>query len=649
MSARDKLYKCFVKERDAQKKAELFTQYKKKRNMIISLIRRSKKDYYVSFFEDHKSNVKKTWEGIREIVSLSKKRNIVPSQIIYQNKEQSTNIEMASSMNDFFVNIGKMVEGKIPTGDTHFSKYLTNQNPNNIFLKPVDITEIFHLVKQINPTKACGPNSIPSNILKTNILYLSEPLEIILNKSINEGVFPNLMKLANVCPIFKKNDKNKCENYRPISLLSNLSKIFERAMHTRVYDFLDISNIIYKLQFGFRKRYSTNHNLLSIIEDIRSNLDNKTYACGVFIDLEKAFDTVNHVILLNKLSHYGIRGIANNWFSSYLCNRQQKVTLSNASSPLLDITCGVPQGSILGPLLFLIYINDMNTAVKNSIVHHFADDTNLLFSHKDPKLLRKKMNEDLQLIFNWLCANRLSLNVSKTEFIIFKPPKKPLKNRITLRLNGKVLHESKKIKYLGLILDDKLTWKFHINELRKKLNRSIGIMYKLKTYCSEYTLKSIYFSLIHSYISYGISVWGTASLIYTNQIRILQKKAIRIITNSDYLAHTKPLFKHLNILNFDDMIVHQFASLMWDHDHKLLPNCFSNYFLPVSEVHHYNTRMSTTGKLSENVRIRTETHGKKMLKFIGPRIFNSLKELDFYSLSKTKKHFLWKQYLLKKY
>ena len=188
-------------------------------------------------------------------------------------------------------------------------------------------------------------------------------------------------------------------------------------MHTRLYHFLDECNIFYDLQFGFRKRFSTNHALLIIVEDIRSNLDNKTFACGVFVDLEKAFDTVNHKILLSKLSHYGIRGVANNWFSSYICERQQQVTLNGATCPFLNISCGVPQGSILGPLLFLIYINDMHVALKNSTVHHFADDTNLLCSHEDPKVFRKLMNDDLKLLFIWLCANLVSLNVAKQNLL----------------------------------------------------------------------------------------------------------------------------------------------------------------------------------------------------------------------------------------
>ena len=212
-------------------------------------------------------------------------------------------------------------------------------------------------------------------------------------------------------------------------------------MHTRVYDFLENCNVIYQLQFGFRKKHSTNHSLLSIVESIRDQLDNNTFSCGVFVDLEKAFDTVNHDILLKKLGYYGIRGAANNWFTSYFSGRQQTVTLNGVTSEYSKISCGVPQGSILGPLLFLLYINDMHRATKHSIMHHFADDTNLLCSHKDPVMLRKMMNDDLRSLFTWLCANRLSLNVAKTEFIIFKPRRTLLPERITLKLNGTTLYE----------------------------------------------------------------------------------------------------------------------------------------------------------------------------------------------------------------
>ena len=203
MSNRDKTYNLFIKEKDTNKKTELFTLYKKKRNMIISLLRRSKKDYYSAFFEEHKSNVKKTWEGIRNIVNINKRKNTPIAQLVYKNEVKSTNLNMAESMNDFYVNVGNMIETKIPKCDTNFSDYLINPNPKNIFLRPVVCAEVITLVKQFQTSKACGPNSIPVNILKSNINVLSVPLEIILNNSLVEGVFPNLLKLANVWPIFK--------------------------------------------------------------------------------------------------------------------------------------------------------------------------------------------------------------------------------------------------------------------------------------------------------------------------------------------------------------------------------------------------------------------------------------------------------------
>ena len=182
-----------------------------------------------------------------------------------------------------------------------------------------------------------------------NVKILAKPLALLINSSFVEGVFPDDIEIADVCPIFKKGDKDKCGNYRPISLLSNLSKLYERCMHTRLYDFLAKSDTFYEFQFGFRKQYSTNHALLSIVEEIKESLDKGNFACGVFIDLEKAFDTVNHRILLGKLEHYGLRGISNDWFRSYLSSRKQFIRLDGIKSDYLDITCGVPQGSICGP------------------------------------------------------------------------------------------------------------------------------------------------------------------------------------------------------------------------------------------------------------------------------------------------------------
>ena len=223
------------------------------------------------------------------------------------------------------------------------------------------------------------------------------------------GVFPSVLKTAKVVPVSKKDSKLNYSNYRSISLLSNIEKILEKLMYKRLYAFLDYNNIIYDLQFGFRQQYSTSHALINITENIRKALDDGNIGCGVFVDLQKAFDTVDHQILLAKLNHYGIRGVSNDWFKSYLSNCNQYVSINGYESSLAAINCGVPQGSALGPLLFLFYINDLNQAIKARKVHHFADDTNLLCLSNSIKKLSKLVNADLKHLLNWLNANKMLL------------------------------------------------------------------------------------------------------------------------------------------------------------------------------------------------------------------------------------------------
>ena len=247
----------------------------------------------------------------------------------------------------------------------------------------------------------------------------------------------------------KKGSKLLTSNYRPISLLSNINKILEKLVFNRLYNFLEESQCIYSLQFGFRKKHSTNHALVEITENIRKALDENKFACGVFVDFQKAFDTVNHDILINKLDHYGVRGIENNWFRSYLTGRTQFVSILGFDSNTKPVSHGVPQGSVLGPLLFLLYINDLHTAL-SSKVFHFADDTNLLNISNSAKKLQKSLNSDLKILYQWLLANKISLNCDKTEIIFFRKAGEEIPN-VTIKLNGHRLHTSKYIKYLGVL------------------------------------------------------------------------------------------------------------------------------------------------------------------------------------------------------
>ena len=416
--------------------------------------------------------------------------------------------QIANTFNSYFSSIGETLQSKIHSSHISFTRYLKNPNIHSFFVFPTDSTEVSNLISGLKNGKASGPNSIPTTVLKHLNIDISTILADLFNLSFTTGVFPDKLNTSSVLPLFKKDSKLLCGNYRPISLLSNISKLLEKLMYSRLYSFLNIYNCITELQFGFRANHSTSHALVSITEQIREALDTGHFACGIFIDLQKAFDTVDHDILVSKLDYYGVRGIAKSWFTSYLHNRKQFVSINGFNSSLKSINFGVPQGSVLGPLLFLICINDLNISVKNSVMHHFADDTNLLLIDKSIKVLCKKVNYDLKGITNWLNANRISLNINKTEFIIFRKPRKLIDFEIKIKLNGKRIYPSTKIKYLGVLLDEHLSWKPHIDELTKKLNRSNSMLSKIRYYVDENTIRSLYFSIFSSHISYCCQVWG---------------------------------------------------------------------------------------------------------------------------------------------
>ena len=372
------LYKKYITTKDPTKKANFHTNFKNYRNLILLLSRRSKKNYYKVFFENNKDNLKNTWKGIKTLISAGRKTENLPTSMLINNKITMDHTLISESFNNFFGSIAQTTKQKIINTDKKFSDFLNNPNSNSFFMKPTTEKEISLLISSLDPKKTNGPNSIPTDILKLISPTISKHLSNIINISFSSGVFPSCLKEAYISPIHKKDSKLNIDNYRPISLLSNISKIIEKLMHSRLNIFLTKFNCLFNNQFGFRNKHSTNHALIQLTETIRNAIDKGNYACGVFVDLQKAFDTVEHSILLDKLSYYGIRGTANNWFKSYLTGRTHSVNIFGKQSNKTTIYHGVPQGSVLGPLLFLIYINDLHIAIKHSSVLHFADDTSLL-------------------------------------------------------------------------------------------------------------------------------------------------------------------------------------------------------------------------------------------------------------------------------
>ena len=405
------------------------------------------------------------------------------------------------------------------------------------------------------------------------------------------------------------------------------------SMYVRTYrliKFIEKRNLIYDKQFGFRSHHSTEHAILSIVDKIQEAIEGGKFSYGIFLDFKKAFDTVNHEILITKLEHYGIRGIAKEWFTSYLFNRRQFTSIGNTNSEVTTISCGVPQGSVLGPLLFLIYINDFSSCSDILDLHLFADDSNLFFTHKNLSQLELIVNNELSYVHTWLCANKLSLNIVKSSFVLFHPPQRKIEASINLYINDTSLNEKDNIKYLGIIIDSNLNWKKQVKSISTKMKRNIGILSKLRYYVHLDILRSLYYSFIYPFLTYGLLVWGNTYLTNIKPLFILQKRAVRTMTFCKFDEHSSPLFKQTNILKLSDLIKFQISIFMYKFHKNQLPAVFDSYFLSISKVHNYSTRLSSTHAYALP-KARTN-YGKFRIKFIGAKVWNAL-DADLKTLS----------------
>ena len=599
ISLKNKFLQRSAKCKNPLEKNILYNRYKDLKNYITNLVRNGKKEFYKNYFDENKKNMKKIWQGIKDIVNIKNKNFDQPSCIQNGDKTVTEPLEISNSFNKYFTSIAdNILKKRKHTGNKSFKDYLPTPLSNSIAIHPCDESEIELIISSFDVKKACGPNSIPNDLLHLLKKDIASPLALIFNLSFSSGTFPDLLKISKTIPIFKKGSRLLVSNYRPISLLSNLNKILEKLMYSRLYNFLSTHNVFYNLQFGFRSKHSTNHALLDIVEQVKISLDNKKFACGIFVDFQKAFDTVNHDILISKLNTYGVRGIANDWLRSYLSNRSQFVSILGYESTTFPQPHGVPQGSVLGPLLFLLYINDLHRAIIHSRVYHFADDTNLLNVSNSPKQMQKQVNIDLKLLYKWLLANKISLNCSKTELIIFKRRGSNLVNfSYKIKLNGLILRESEYIKYLGVYLDSTLSGKYHCETLRPKLSRACGMLSKARHYVPKEELVSLYHAIFGSHLSYGSQVWSQDPNPHLNKIISLQKRALRTITFSDFNAHSSPIFKDLKVLKLMDNVKINNCLFVHDYLNNLLPICYNNYFSLLSDLRDIATKACELGCL----------------------------------------------------
>uniref|UniRef100_A0A8C6WF21 Reverse transcriptase domain-containing protein n=1 Tax=Neogobius melanostomus TaxID=47308 RepID=A0A8C6WF21_9GOBI len=451
---KNSLYKIFI----SKKTLETETKYKKYKNKLTSIIKKCKRSYYRNMIEANKNTMKGLWKVLNQAISKNSKTASYPDYMIKNDEKITEGKNIVNAFNDYFVNIGPHLASKIAKTNNDATKY-KNINAHSFFLKATNENEVIKIVKAFKNKKSTDWNDFDMTMIKKVIQNISVPLTHICNLSFSTGEFPNHMKIAKVVPIYKSGDNHLFTNYRPISILPQLSKILEKLFAARLDSFINKYNLLSDCQYGFRNNRSTAHALINLTEEVTNHIDNKLYSLGIFIDLQKAFDTIDHKILLNKLQNNGIRGIANNWLKSYLTERKQYVQIEEHVSGWRNITCGVPQGSILGPQLFLLYINDLCEVSTKLKFILFADDTTILCSSKDLQLLISEVTTELHKLKEWFNRNKLSLNILKTKMILFG--KRNSKVQIKINIENTQIEQVKEYTFLGVIFNHEVSWRPH--------------------------------------------------------------------------------------------------------------------------------------------------------------------------------------------
>ncbi len=575
---------------------DTLSRFKTYRNIYNRTVRAAKKAFFDSQFLKHQSNLKKTWQLLRSAINRKpQKSNSAISQIIVNGRSYTDPSQLANQFNEFFSTAPGSVADQI---NPFFNNLYERPSalPENIpIFKSADLQvsheEIISAIANLESKTSLDLNEISMYFLKKCTNTILNPLKHVIDLSFRLGIVPSQLKIAKIIPIFKNGDPRSPDNYRPIALLSNFSKIFEKIMYVRLSNFLNVNKLLSDSQFGFRPEHSTVHPMVLFSNFITKAFNNKKHAIAIFCDLKKAFDTVNHKLLIDKMEKIGIRGLELLWFKNYLTGRKQYVHILGKNSDQVEILIGVPQGSILGPLLFLLFINDLPDC--NLLLNLlFADDATLLAEGSDVAELYERVNNEFYKICCYFRKNLLSIHPIKTRYIVFSTSKcakdydgtisinnnnvDDLNNPINIHRISRVSgsQDDPAIKFLGLYIDPNFNFKYHVSQISNKISSALYFLRNAKSFLNVKALTSLYYSLIHTHIIYAIQIWSTCDNNSMQRIYKLQKKAIRIIHGLNYNGHTESYLKKSKILPLPLLIDFFRLQFMQQYVQGLLPTLF---------------------------------------------------------------------------
>ena len=506
-----------TRKRDRQKAKAVRTslqndwiKYKNLRNKVNNLKKHAKETFNnnleFSLLSSFSNNKKVFWKIVKHFTSKKDSVSTIPPLCSTDTSGTQTwhvtDEEKAECLNSYFASVSSLDDSNavLPPFIEHTDEVLDHIN--------VTEEEINDVIVNLDPNKASGPDSISNKMIKNVARAISKPLCILFNRSLREGIFPDIWKLGNLVPLFKKGDRSISSNYRPVSLLSSIGKIQERIVFKHMYNHLASNNLLFKYQSGFRPGHSTTFQLIDIFHHICQSFDEKQYSCMVFCDISKAFDKVWHRGLLFKLRQNGIKGNLLAWISNYLSSRKQSVQINSATSSLISVNAGVPQGSVLGPLLFLVYVNDIGENLL-SLVRLFADDSSLFFSGTNLRDIEGIINHDLTLISSWAKKWLVDFNPIKTVAMLFTL--RPLDFLPLLNFNNTIINFVESHKHLGITLTYNGKWHTHIETILSSAYKMLGVMRKLKYMFSRQALNQMYISYARPLLEYSSLVWDGCS------------------------------------------------------------------------------------------------------------------------------------------
>lgn len=602
---------------------ELKNEFTTIRNQTIKTISNTKKQYYLKSFNECSKKPLKMWKLINSLSNNKIKETGGVSKLIIDDNIITDDQQICECFNEFFSTIGSMLAHEIPL-KFHHNKIFTlpKARHTNIkdlsILQPTNIEEVKNIIDNLNINTSTGIDGISTKVIKCISPMLVEDLTKCINKCIEEGSFPDTLKLATVTAIHKAGSKTDPNNYRPISVLPVISKIFEKILYNRLETYLNEIDFLSKKQYGFRKKSNTLSATIDLVTKLKNKVDKKQISLGVFIDLKKAFDTISHDLLLDKLHSIGINGKAHSMLKSYLTNRSQVVKMGNFQSEPRQITCGVPQGSILGPLLFIVYINNIFELDLKGEIMLYADDTCLFYFGHSIDVVIEEAQKDLNLLNIWFQSNLLTINTSKTNYIIFKAKNKKIHNHKPLNIDSKIINKTITEKYLGILLDEHLTWKPHLEKLRSKIASLSGLLRRITGCLPRKVRYVIYNSLVKPHLDYLIEVWGSTAKTNIQYIQTAQNKLIKTLFNYDFLTPTYNIYKETKLLNITQNYKYNTCILIF----KILNNTIHSQikFSKNISIHKRCLRSAQDIHLPFT---RTK-YGKKNLTHEGAQIFNKL-------------------------